>query len=407
MMKILQVHNKYLLSGGEDVVVDAERRLLIENGQEVELYTQNNNSIEGFCGKAKIAWNATYSVTSRKRIAQALEQFLPDIVHVHNLFPLLTPSIYDSCHEMGIPVVQTLHNFRFICSSALFMRNGKVCETCVTGTPYQALVYRCYRNSYLGSLAVARMINFHRKKGTWKNKVECFIALTEFAKNKFIQAGFPADKIVTKPNFTSFKPVTSDGSSGYALFVGRISQEKGIKVLLDAWKLFASGVPLKIVGDGPLASLVAEEVDKLPAVEWLGLKSISDVRALMEKAFVLVLPSICYEGFPMTIVEAYSAGLPVIASDLGSMASIVENGKTGLHFRAGDSLDLVNKVRWAFDHPIEMRHMGEYACKSCKEKYSSEQNYQQLISIYDSVIANYRDKSQKTPIIIPDSRSII
>ncbi len=257
-LKILHVHNSYQQIGGEDVVVMAERELLQSHGHDVRSYGVSNDAINGILKKITAAWQVSYSVSSRVRIAEEISSFKPDIVHVHNFFPLLTPSIYDACQDAGVPVVQTLHNFRMICPGALLLRKDKICEECLCGNVYRAAVYRCYRRSFLGSLSACRMVDYHRRHDTWREKVDCFIALTDFARHKFVKAGFPAEKVVVKPNFLNYEPTPGNGEGGYALFVGRLSNEKGIKILLQAWKLLTGKMPLKIVGDWPIGGLGGE-----------------------------------------------------------------------------------------------------------------------------------------------------
>lgn len=385
-MRILQVHNYYQQSGGEDIVVAAERELLLSHGNEVRLYEVSNDAVQGTFQKIQTAWQAPYSIGARDRFAGELASYKPDLVHAHNTFPLLTASIYDACRDAGVPVVQTLHNYRTICPGGLLLRDDKVCEECLHGSAYRAGWYRCYRDSVLGSLAVARMVEYHRSRNTWREKVDCFIALTDFAKEKFVQAGFPADKIAIKPNFIDAGPVADFPRGGYALFVGRLSREKGAGLLLEAWEQLAGAIPLKIVGEGPLGPEIAGKAALIPAVEALGRRSRSEVLSLMRKAMVLVLPSLCYEGLPMTVVEAYSVGLPVIASDLGSMSSLIDHGRTGLHFRCGDARDLAGQIEWILANPDKLSAMRLECRAEFEAKYTAGKNYQMLMDIYQRVI---------------------
>jgi len=263
------------------------------------------------------------------------------------------------------------------------MRDEQPCEECLSGSPYRAVAHRCYRGSLLGTLAVARMVACHRSRGTWLDKVDSFIALTEFAKSKFVQAGFPAEKIVVKPNFVDCSRAPSPGEkrSG-ALFVGRLSMEKGVDTLIEAWSTL--NVPLRVIGNGPLAEKVKS--CGLSHVEYLGPCSSQEVAAEMTQAEFLVTPSHWYEGFPMVIAEAYACGLPVIASRLGSLAEIVVNGVTGAHFEAGNPEDLAEKVRWAAGNPEELQQMGRHARRIYEEKYCSEVNYPMLMDIYGKVL---------------------
>jgi glycosyltransferase involved in cell wall biosynthesis len=383
-MRILQVHNFYQHHGGEDSVVSSECSLLCQYGHDCRLYSVNNNSITGAVSKIKATLSVAYSFQSKADLFRELTKHRPDVVHVHNFFPLLTPSIFDACKQEAVPVVLTLHNFRLICPGALLMRDGKICEKCIDRFPYRSVLYGCYRKSRLGTLAVARMVAMHQMLDTWHTKVDCFIALTEFARSKFVAAGFPANKIVIKPNFVGLNVATATRAkrSG-ALFVGRLSQEKGIMSLLNAWK--GINQTLRIIGEGPLLDEVRERHRE--NVVLLGRKAMPDVLELMASSQFLVMPSECYETFGMVIIEAFACGLPVIAPRLGGMAEIIEDGITGLLFAPGDVGDLAAKVRWAFDHPEDMQKMGVYARKVSEGKFSSEANYLQLMAIYERVIS--------------------
>ena len=366
-MKILQVHNAYQQKGGEDTVVQAEYDLL-KDRHEIKQYIVSNRSISGFPQKIKAAWNIAYK--KDHDLENVINKFNPDIVHIHNFFPLITPAVYDICGKAK--TIQTLHNYRTICANGLFLRNGQICEDCLGSSPYQAVLNKCYRNSYIGSFSLARMIQSHKKS---IHKVDKFISLTEFAKNKFIQAGFPNGKIAVKPNFTE-KPSIYD-KINLAVFVGLLSHEKGVDVLIEAWERIR--YPLAIIGDGPLLDSFVS-----PNVHFAGFKDREEVHKIMGKAKFLVMPSILYEGFPMVIVEAFSNGLPVICSRLGGMAEIVEDGITGLHFEPGNANDLTSKIQWLIDHPDECKKMGDNAMRLYEEKYTPEINYQLLIDIYNT-----------------------
>jgi glycosyltransferase involved in cell wall biosynthesis len=382
-MRILQVHNCYQHAGGEDAVVRAERALLEANGHQVALFEVSNDEIRGFWRKLGVAVNTVYSRASKDRLSRAIMSFKPHVVHVHNFFPLLTPSVYDACREASVPIVQTLHNYRTVCPGALLMRDGRVCEDCVTGSAYRSVIYGCYRGSRLGSLAVARMVEFHRKKRTWHEKVDRFVALTSFAKSRFVEAGFPGDRFTVKPNFCNGgKPGENDCRRTGALFVGRLSREKGVLTLLKAWH--GLDIPLRVAGDGPLFGILRRSCPSTVSV--LGRVSRAEVASEMLRAAFLVMPSECYEGFPMVAAEAFAYGLPVIASRLGSMAEIVEDGVTGLLFEAGNTAELAAKVRWAVGHPEEMHRMGRNARRVYEEKYTPEVNYRQLMEIYQKVV---------------------
>ncbi len=387
-MKILQVHNDYQFKGGEDRVLYNEHELLKANGEEPSIFMVTNDDITTFSLRVKIALTAHYSKWGKRLMADQIAGFKPDIVHVHNFFPQLTPSIYDACIDASVPIVQTLHNYRLMCPGGLLLRDGKICEVCISKSPYNAVVQKCYRNSYIGSLSVAHMVSCYRKKRIW-DKVDHFITLTNFAKNKFIEAGFPEKKLSVKPNFNSDDVLNIKSiRKKQALFVGRISQEKGISILIDAWKNI--DLKLFVAGDGPLLPLLRHKEND--NIILLGKQTREKVAELMRESSFLILPAISYEGFPMVIAEAFSHGLPVICSQLGGMAEIVEDGVTGLHFEAGNANDLAKKVTLMINNPEKCKLMGENAKKVYLEKYTPEKNYQMLINIYKNVLADYKGK---------------
>jgi glycosyltransferase involved in cell wall biosynthesis len=388
-MNILFIHNAYKQFGGEDTVLQAETDLLTHNNHHCSLASQQNSQVRHLIDKINAIKHVAYSYGSKQWVLKHINYHTPDIVHVHNFFPLLTPSVYDACIDAGIPVVQTLHNYRTICPGALLMRNGKICEKCITGSPYQAILHRCYRNSIPGSWAVARMVAYHRKKKTWQHKVDRFIALTRFGKQKFIEAGFPAEKITVKPNFCEVKKQSAEDKGlrterRGALFVGRLSEEKGVATMLEAWR--GLDIPLRIAGGGPL--LAGHGGEQEGCIAFLGQVTGEQVAAEMTQASFLVMPSEWYEGFPMVLVECFAHGLPVVASQLGGMAEIVEDGITGLHFEPGNPADLAQKVQWMHDHPEECRQMGKNARRMYDEKYTPEKNYEMLMDVYKQAISS-------------------
>lgn len=389
-MRICFAHNRYQRLGGEDLVAKAERELLQGHGQTVDLFDADNAEIVGFSGKVKAALGAIYSPGSKSRLAVRIRLSRPDVVHVLNFFPLLSPSIYYACRNAGIPVIQKISNFRLICPSALLLRDGQVCEDCIgRSVPWPGVLHACYRDSRTGSATVAAMIATHRFLGTWRNLVDAYIARTDFSRKKLVEGGLPAEKIVVIPTFAPDTGSAGEGRGGFALFVGRLSPEKGIKTVLSAWNRLNSRVPLKIAGDGPLTHEVTRVAD-MKHIEYLGMLPREAISALMRKAAFLVFPSVWYEGLPTVIVEAFSAGLPVIASQMGAMGEIVENGRTGLHFRPGDAEDLATKVEWAVAHPEEMATMRHEVRVEYLAKYTPERNYELLMKLYKQVIQTSR-----------------
>lgn len=390
-MRVLLAHNLYKNQGGESLAAKAEMELLENHGHTVDLLETDNTEIVGLASKVKTALGASYSPVVKGHMAARIATFKPDVVHVHNFFPLLSPSIYYACNEASVPVVQTLHNYRIICPGALLFRSGRSCEDCVgKAFAWPGVLHGCYRGSRLGTASVAAMGSIHRWLGTWQNRIDCFIALTDFSRGRLIEGGLPFDKIVVKPNFAPDPGDPGDGSGGFALFAGRLSGEKGIRTLLFAWdRLNGMSFRLKVAGDGPLREEVTRRADA-GRVQYAGALSRQAVQELMHEAAFLVFPSICYENFPLAIVEAFASGMPVIASRFGAMAEIVEDGRTGLHFTSGDPEDLARKIEWAVTHPKEMGEMGRAARTEYVTKYTAEQNYRQLMKVYRRVIVGRR-----------------
>ncbi|MEB3219548.1 MAG: glycosyltransferase family 4 protein [Nostocales cyanobacterium 94392] len=384
-MRILAIHNRYQIRGGEDECYEAEVSLLREMGQQVEVYEANNDRVAKL-SKLRLATDTVWSGETYQTIEHQLQKQRPDVVHVHNFFPLISPSVYYAVKRAGIPVVQTLHNYRLLCPNALFFRDGKVCEDCLGQIiPYPGVMHGCYRENKVASAGVATMLGVHRTMNTWAKMVDLYITLTEFARQKFIAGGIPAEKIVVKPNFVRPEPEVGNGSGGYALFVGRLSVEKGLDTLLNAWEHLDHQIPLKIVGDGPLADQVVAATKRLPLVEWLGRKPMAQVHELMGEAKFLVFPSKWYETFGRVAIEAFAKGTPVIAANIGAIAELVDSGRTGLHFRPGDALDLADKVKWILVNPEKLAQMRKQARLEFEAKYTADRNYQQLMEIYQKV----------------------
>jgi glycosyltransferase involved in cell wall biosynthesis len=383
-MRILFVHNFYQLEGGEDAVFKNEIELLkIKN--EILEYTVNNDSINSLSGRILVFFRVVFSFKAYREFKQYLVLHNPDVVHVHNYFPLLSPSIFYACKKNNIPVIHTLHNYRAVCPTALLMHSGEINERSIKGTSWWAVTQKVYRGSFIGTLVLATMVELHKWLGTWKTKVNYYVALTEFSKQKYIEAGWPEYKICIKPNFIDdpFSGAKAEVENrDYALFVGRLSEEKGIDILLDGWKGITSN--LKIVGDGPLREYVVSKTSK--GVEYLGLKDKAGVLNLIKNADFIIMPSTWYETFGMVIIEAFACGTPVIVSKLGSLQIIVEDGMTGLHFEAGNAKDLAEKAQWLIDNPQRAREMGQNARNEYLAKYTPEKNYEMLMGIYQQAI---------------------
>jgi glycosyltransferase involved in cell wall biosynthesis len=389
---ILVVHNTYQQRAGEEAVVGAETRLLEANGHTVVRYERNNDELRerGALSGIGAAVETVWSSRSFREMAELIARERPDVAHFHNTFPLISPSAYYACAQAGVPVVQTLHNYRLLCPAAKFLRDGKVCEACLgRNVAWPGVVHGCYRDSPAATAAAAAMLAVHRAMGSWQTKVDVYIALSEFARRKFIEGGLPAERIVVKPNFVAGDLAPRNQPGGYVLFVGRLSEEKGPQLLLSAWRGMQAKVPLRIAGDGPLLEKLSREIGEssLAHIELVGRRTPDEVRALMHGARFLVFPSMWYEGFPLTIAEAFARGLPVVVSQLGSMAEIVQDGVTGLHFEPGNAADLAAKVEWAWNHPEELACMGRAACAEYEAKYQPSTNYEMLMEIYRGAIA--------------------
>ena len=382
-MRILLAHNYYQQPGGEDAVFAADAALLREYGHEVVEYTEDNARIRSM-NKFAVGAQTIWSRPTQHRLRQVLRAARPDVAHFHNTFLLISPAAYSTCHTVGVPVVQVLHNYRLLCPTATFYRAGRVCEDCLqTSFPWPALIHKCWRASRSQTAVAAAMLSFHRWSRTWREEVDVYVALSEFARRKFVQGGIPEEKIAVKPNFVHRDPGERRKLGDYALFVGRLAPEKGLETLLAAWRDL-KGIPLKVVGDGPLFAQ-ARSLDgreNLRCIDFLGQQSNEVVLALMQEARFVVLPSEWYENFPMTIVEAYACGVPVVASRLGAMTEIVEDARTGLLFNPGDPHDLAAKARWAWTHPQRMQQMGREARRRYKQQYSAAPNYTRLMDIY-------------------------
>jgi glycosyltransferase involved in cell wall biosynthesis len=376
-MRVLFVHNFYQIPGGEDTVVRAELAMLAREGITVELFSVHNDDIRGMLGGLRAALNVVYNSRARRALSETLKRFSPDVVHIHNFFPLLSPSIFDACLAAGVPSVMTLHNFRLLSPGALLHPSEAFVGRNFSDSCWWSVPRRVYRNSAAATAAVAAMIEFHKWAGTWTRKVSRFIALTEWAKQLFVEGGLPADRIVIKPNCIARPPAFDVGRREGALFVGRLSEEKGVDILLRAWK--HSKYPLKIIGDGPLSHFVEQNVGE--QIVYLGRQPADVVNREMRAARFLVLPS-TGDMFPMTIVESFSNGLPVICSDLPSLGCLVEHGVTGLKFTAGDADSLAGRVAWASSNEAALDEMGRRAHTVYEAHYTAEINVARLLDIY-------------------------
>jgi len=386
-MKVLLVHNFYQQPGGEDLVFSDEARLLESHGHETIRYTAHNDDVHAVSALTlgrRTVWNNK----ARHDVREVIARDRPHLVHVHNTLPLLSPAVYYAASAEGVPIVQTLHNYRLICPAGLCFRQGQVCTDCVgKSIAWPAVWHGCYRGSRRASAAVAMMLSVHRVLRTWERKVSVYVALTEVSREMFVEGGLPRHKIAVKPNFVDPDPGGGSGSGGYALFVGRLSAEKGLRTLLEAWRRLHGQVRLFVVGDGPLAADVSQAAENIPGVAWLGRRNPPEIQSLLRDAMCLVFPSEWYETFGRVVIEAFAAATPVVAAGHGAAAELVQDGVTGLHFRPGDPSDLAAKVARLSSDPAMQARMRGAARSDFETRYTADLNYRALMTIYDSAIS--------------------
>lgn len=396
-MKIIIVHNKYKQQGGEDVVFEQERALLERAGHQVVAYCRSNFEIDSYPGVKRLVLlqKAIWSNDTYSEFRDMLRRERPDVVHIHNTWVMISPSIYHACRHAGVPVVQTFHNYRLMCPAGTFFREGKTCEECPDHGQWRSVLHGCYRESRLTTAGLAITLAAHRRKGTWAG-IDCYIALSQFSKNQFLRGGFPAEKLFVKPNFVHPDPGMGTEKGNYALFIGRLSPEKRVSTVLSAWSQLSSPIDLYIVGGGPEADQLKNQAacQGLTNVHFQGHLPREKALAFLRGARFLVFSSEWYENFPVTIAEAFACGVPVICSRMGAMQEIIDDGRTGLHFTPGHAEDLAAKVEWAWTHPERIEEMGREARKEYETKYTAEKNYPMLMEIYRYAVAGRNSESR-------------
>lgn len=392
-MHILLAHDYYRSSApsGEDGVFNNEVELLRRHGIKVTVYERHNDDIDesSLVKRVRLALDGAWSKDSYDALKRLIQQVRPDITHFHNTFPLISPSAYAASQDAGVPVVQTLHNYRLICPGALLMRDGRPCEDCVGTNLLPALRHRCYRGSLAATGAQVWTIASNRWRGTYRNRVNRYIALSQFAVARLVAGGLPAARIEVKPNFLSDAPSPGEGGGGYAIYMGRLTVEKGVRTLIKAWKSVRN-LRLKVLGDGALRGELEEQVrSDGSAVEFLGFRSRSEILTLAAKAEAVVIPSECYEGFPMAILEAYACGTPVVVARIGSLDEIVSDNRTGVKFEAGNAIDLAAKVNALCLDRDRLVLMRRNARADFEENYTAENNFRRLMTIYQHAIEDF------------------
>jgi glycosyltransferase involved in cell wall biosynthesis len=392
--RVLQVHTRYREAGGEDRVVEAERRLLENAGVSVEQVIFDNADLQesrSIIGDLRLAASTIWSRVARRRVEAALVRHRAEIMHVHNTFAAASPSVYAAASVHAVPVVQTLHNYRLVCPAATAFRDGHACTDCVgRRLPWPAVVHSCVRGSRAQSAVAATMLGAHRALGTFHRRIDTYVALTSFQRQLMVDGGLPGERIHVVPNFLEPDPGAGSGPRTGVLYVGRLADEKGIATLLRAAELIPGNV--SVAGDGPLAPLVREAA-AVGHIRYLGTLSPSEVGDRLRVAAALVVPSIWFEGFPMVVVEAYAAGTPVIASRIGSLAAIVEDGVTGVLAKPGDADQLGERLAWAIEHPPEFAGLGANARQQYELRYRGAAHLAALLDVYQASILERRQTS--------------
>jgi glycosyltransferase involved in cell wall biosynthesis len=393
-VKIVLAHNFYRSSipSGENAVYAQEKALMERKGHRVVEFVRHSDDLVrmGKVGAVKAALCTPWNPFARRELRRLLMREKPDILHVHNVFPLLSPSIFHAARNLPVATVLTLHNYRVFCAVGTVFRNREPCTECLDrGDVRMALRYGCYRESRLATIPPATMIALHRWLGTWSHRVDAFIALTSFQAARMSEAGLASEIIHVKPNFLepdSLPPRIEGTRKGNALFVGRLSGEKGVGVAIDAWSAMGDAAPpLEIAGDGPERKSLEGKVSRLGLngkIGFLGQRERHDVLRRMSGAPFLVVPSLCYEGLPVTILEAFASGTPVVASRLGPLPDLVREGETGRLFTPDDPVDLASVVMDLIRHPDRLAMMGRTAREVYEANYTPEANHARIQEIY-------------------------
>jgi glycosyltransferase involved in cell wall biosynthesis len=402
-LRVLVLHGRYRSAGpsGENEVVDDEVLLLREYGCNVRQLELQSDDIAGWSKvkKATLPGRVVWSRAGQKALRDAIADYRPDVVHIHNTFPQFSPAIFWTARRSGVGIVHTLHNFRPLCPAATFLREGKACETCLGHVPFAAVRHACYRDSRLATLPLATMSAVHDRLGTWQRCVDRFITLSEFERAKYVEAGWPAEKFRMKFN-TVWEPAVPERLPGNAfLCMSRLVPEKGVDVLLEGWKrAFPDGnPPLHLTASGDSGAELMERYGRLPGVTFLGHVSRDELMAELSAARAVVVPSRCYEGFPRVIVEAYAARVPIVASRVGSLVELVRDGETGLHVEMGDPDDMARALRRLADDPESAVRMGEEARETYERLYSPESTMAGLLDIYREAVACARQRTGAGP----------
>jgi glycosyltransferase involved in cell wall biosynthesis len=390
-MRILLVHNRYRDRTGEDTVFDNEVNLLKNFGHTVDAFTLDNRDIQSHSNKQRLLLflRTIWSQDSFLKMREKIRAFRPDIVHAHNFLPLLSPSIFYACKLEKVPVIQTLHNYRIMCpGNSLFLKDN-VCNKCFESSLLQSVINRCYRHSLFQTATVAIMLQLHWWIGTWQRVIDGYIVLSDFQRSKMVDFGLPPEKIFVKPNFLDIlkeNNLSEISLGNYYLFAGRLIPEKGIKLLIEEYKLSGSSHPLLIAGSGKLADFVKQRSEENAKIVYLGKLEKHELYELMKDAIALLFPSIWYECSPTVILEAYKNNLPVIASEIGSLSEMVIPRKTGFVFNPYQSESLANIIKDIDANPQKLIDLKKGMSKRISALYHENENVIHLNAIYQTVI---------------------
>ncbi len=389
-MRIVVAHNQYRIPGGEDQVFEDEVRMLESGGHEVVPFVRSNHDFSGL-ETIRVAAGTVWNRSAAAEIESLVRSVDAEVVHVHNWLPQLSPAVFPAARRAGAAVVQTLHNYRYMCASGTLSRNGRVCEACVGhAVGWSGIRYGCYRDSRAATIPVTAAVAVHRGLRTVDRSVDALIVLSEFARSRMIRAGLPRDRLHRKPNFVHPDPGERDGRNGTVLYLGRLVEDKGLGVLVDAWRAMPEAPTLRIAGSGPMEAALIAAAAEIPNLEFLGFVGHDRVADLLGESVATIVPSLNYEGFPKVIVESFAVGTPVIASDIGSLTELIDTGRTGYLMPKGAPSAIVEAMRDP-GTVVALRRMRESARAEYLARYTRAQNLARLTEIYDGAIRRRRD----------------
>lgn len=384
-LRILMIHNRYLIPGGEDASTDVSVDLLRAAGHEVFLLEDSNARVDDL-GLMRTAARAVWSREAHSKVGDLLADGEFDVVHVQNSFPLFSPSVHYAASKHAIPVVQSLRNFRLLCPEGMLHRDGKVCTDCVGKRfAWPGVVHRCYRSSATGSAVVATVSGGHKLIGTWKNRIARYVAPSSYAREVYVSSGWDASQIDVIPNFVYPDPGPGDGSGGFALYAGRLAAVKGLDTLLEVWGDPSVPFRLKIAGEGSLLAEVEAAAMANPNIEYVGGLNRTDLSELMGAAAFVVVPTRGIESFGRVVAEAMATGTPAIVADHGGLRETVSEHGVGLLFPPGDAAALRAQVRRLADNPEELAEMRDVARGSFLQRFSGDRVLWRWVDLYREV----------------------